>query len=176
MKEGLVRVGYERRNMELKLAIRNAKQADLKNMVLLSAIKRENYEKINPIFWRKAENANAIQQEWFSSLLNDEQYICMVCEINSEIVGFVIGKLIEAPAVYAPSGLTLMIDDFCVNQDEAWTIVGAELLSNILVAAKEKGAAQTLVVCGEHDKGKRNFLESNQLMATSVWYTGEIQK
>lgn len=160
--------------MDLKPLIRVAKQADLQSMVLLSAIKRENYEKANPIFWCKAENANPIQQEWFLHLLNDKQHICLVCEIRSEIVGFVIGKLIEVPAVYAPKGLTLMIDDFCVDGDGCWSTVGAQLLADIAQKAKAYNATQTIIVSGEHDKAKRNFLEMNQLIATSIWYTGEL--
>ena len=34
---------------------------------------------------------------------------------NSDIVGFIIGRLVPAPEVYNPGGLTLMIDDFCVK-------------------------------------------------------------
>ncbi|WCR57421.1 hypothetical protein [Rickettsia asembonensis] len=40
------------------------------------------------------------------------------------MLGFIIGRLIEAPEVYDPKGLILIIDDFCVETENDWSFVG----------------------------------------------------
>jgi hypothetical protein len=37
--------------------------------------------------------------------------------VNNELAGFIlIGRLMVAPEVYNPGGLTLLINDFCVSE------------------------------------------------------------
>lgn len=94
---------------------------------------------------------------------------------DDKVVGFIIGRLISAPEVYNPGGLTLMIDDLCVEQEKDWISVGTRLVDEIKLRAKKKGAAQILIVCGAHDKSKRRFLKNIRLNIASEWYVGEIQ-
>jgi predicted acetyltransferase len=93
---------------------------------------------------------------------------------DEKVLGFIIGKLITAPEVYNPSGLTLMVDDFCVNCESLWRSVGAELIKSVRTSAKAKGASQILVVCGAHDYPKRNFLKEQNLSIASEWFVGGI--
>ena len=51
------------------------------------------------------------------------------------------GKLMSAPEVYNPSGLTLMIDDFSVIDESEWYSIGFKLVQEIEAIAKKKGAA-----------------------------------
>ncbi len=92
--------------------IRPALQADVKTMVTLSRQKRQSYARAQPQFWRPALNADKIQTRWFESLLSHPDYLLLIGEREDQIRGFIIGRLMTAPEVYDPGGLTLMIDDF----------------------------------------------------------------
>ncbi len=151
-----------------------ATKTDIKSMVSLSYQKRKNYEQAQPQFWKYAENAEEIQIKWFEELLEHQDYILLVAKLENKIVGFVIGRLVTAPEVYNPGGLTLMIDDYCVETREYWNNVGKELLERIAKIAKEKGAAQFCIVAGAHDNAKCSFLEDFGLSCASKWYVGSI--
>ncbi len=93
---------------------------------------------------------------------------------HQQILGFIIGRLLPAPEVYNPGGFTLMIDDFCVQSEKLWEVIGAQLIAAIKVKATVKGAAQLLVVCGKHDHVKRKFLMDQNLTIASEWFVGSI--
>lgn len=154
--------------------IRKATQQDIDLMVDLSRIKRLDYEKAQPQFWRYAPQAEEIQSKWFEELLARDDHILLVAESEKEIAGFIIGRVIEAPEVYNPGGLTLMIDDFCIRLFGQWESIGSKLLAELQATAKLKCATQTLVVCGAHDEPKREFLRKCGLGVASEWYVGEI--
>lgn len=151
-----------------------ATKADIGAMVNLSYQKRKNYEEAQPQFWKYAENAENIQAKWFAELLEHQDYILLVAKDKNKIVGFVIGRLVNAPEVYNPGGLTLMIDDYCVETQENWVDIGKELLEKIAKISKEKGAAQFCIVAGAHDNAKCSFLEDFGLSCASKWYVGSI--
>jgi hypothetical protein len=136
-----------------------ATKPDITSMVDLSYQKRKNYEKAQPQFWKYAKNAEEIQAKWFEELLEHQDYILLVAKDKNKIVSFVIGRLVNAPEVYNPEGLTLMIDDYSVETQENWTDIGKELLKKIAKISKEKGAAQFCIVAGAHDNNKCSFLE-----------------
>jgi TRAP-type C4-dicarboxylate transport system substrate-binding protein len=156
-------------------------------MVALSYQKRKAYEIAQPQFWKYAPGAEEVQAKWFEELLDDETYIILVAISGSknemlkrvqhdkkELKAFIIGRLIKAPEVYNPGGLTLMIDDFCVASPELWETIGSELVAKIKEIAKEKGATQILVVSGDHDKAKNSFLEKACLTVASRWYVTSL--
>ncbi len=156
--------------------VRTSQLSDIDAMVLLSKAKRLAYEKVQPQFWRYAgEEGDNTQRQWFKELLEEEKHVMFTAESDTkEILGFVIGKLMPAPEVYNPGGLTLMIDDFCVTSENLWQSVGAKLIEETKVAAKAKGATQILVVCGAHDYPKRKFLSGQNLSIASEWFVGGI--
>ncbi len=177
--------------------VRTPQLSDIDAMVLLSKAKRLTYEKAQPQFWRYAgEKGDNAQKEWFKELLEDINYLMFTatrhCEQSEaiqenntgsprltprddeEILGFIIGKLVPAPEVYNPGGLTLMIDDFCVKSENLWGSVGEQLIEKIKSMAKTKGVSQILVVCGAHDKPKRDFLRDQNLSIASEWFMGGI--
>ena len=152
-----------------------ATTADLDNMVKLSYEKRRSYELAQPIFWRYAGPAgDKVQRQWFEELMQKNDYILMVCEENDKILGFVIGRIIKAPDVYDPGGLTLMIDDFCIDKDQSWDVVGKSLIDKIKILGSKKGSTQLLVISGAHDEAKNKFLSKINLTTASYWYTGSI--
>jgi hypothetical protein len=150
------------------------------------------------------EEGDNTQRQWFKELLEDKNYVMFTAtpcynheaqtwpeaiqenntgppqshmllrNDNHEVLGFIIGRLMPAPEVYNPGGLTLMIDDFCVQSENLWQSVGTRLIEQIKAAAKVKGATQILVVCGAHDLPKRKFLSEQNLSIASEWFVGGI--
>ena len=157
------------------IIVRNAKEEDSAAMVALSDIKRRDYEQAQPQFWRRAKDADHHQTEWFKQLLHSDDYILLIAESDEQIQGFIIGRLVPAPGVYNPGGLTLMVDDFCVAKPTLWSTVGRELLSTLKNLGKAKGAVQVLVVCGHHDEPKRAFLNCMGLTIASQWSIGRLE-
>lgn len=153
--------------------VRPANANDISSMVELSKEKRLAYEKVQPQFWRHAEDAELQQTQWFQSLLNNPDYLLKVATSNQSIQGFIIGHLRQAPEVYNPGGLTLEVDDFCVR-DNLWSEIGTVLLDALKVEAKSKGVTQVLVVTGAHDETKRQFLKESSCVIASEWFIGKI--
>ncbi len=144
--------------------------SDISWMVSLSYAKRLEYSKHQPLFWKMAENSNEIQEKWFEEELQNQNTISLC---DSQKRGFIIGNLITPPEVY-DAGLTLMIDDFCVQAPHLWQTVGRDLLEECVKSGKEKGAKQILCVCGDLDTEKYKLLENLNLTVASRWYCGEI--
>jgi hypothetical protein len=81
-------------------------------MNVLSRQKCLAYEKAQPQFWKWAgDSGEEIQKEWFRKLISNDNHICLVAKNSNEILGFIIGKIVSAPEVYAPGGPTLIVDD-----------------------------------------------------------------
>lgn len=158
-----------------KIICQPATSHDLDGMVCLSKLKRLAYEKVQPCFWKHAENAEASQRQWFDLLLSRADYITLVAQQTNKTIGFIIGRIMSAPEVYNPGGLTLMIDDFCLESEGSWDSIGRNLLHELKVLAKEKAATQLLVVCGAHDQLKREFLKKMNLTCASEWYVGALK-
>ena len=163
-------------NIVPQFVVRTSQLSDIDAMVSLSKAKRMLYEKAQPQFWRYAgKEGDNTQRQWFKQLLEDKNHVMFTAESDTqEILGFIIGKLMPAPEVYNPGGLTLMIDDFCVQSENLWQSVGHELIEETKAAAKAKGATQILVVCGAHDYPKRKFLSEQNLSIASEWFVGGI--
>jgi len=158
------------------ILIRPSLISDIETLVSLSKHKRLNYEKEQPQFWKyTGVHAEQTQTKWFEELLTLNDHIMLTAKQDDKIVGFIIGKLVAAPEVYNPGGLTLMIDDFCVTDESDWPTIGVKLINEIKLIAKAKGAAQIIVVSGAHDEPKRNFLKSCKLSIASEWYVGGIE-
>jgi GNAT superfamily N-acetyltransferase len=146
---------------------------DIEDIVALSYQKRKYYEEAQPQFWKYAENAEKIQADWFRQLLGREDHILLSAKNDDDIViGFIIGRVIPAPEVYDPGGMTLMIDDFCVEDESMWQDVGAPLIESIKEIGHEYNVSQILVVSGDHDEAKNSFLEDIGLSTASRWYVG----
>ncbi len=154
--------------------IRFATSADVSAMVALSDQERRAYEHAQPKFWRRAENANEKQAKFFQWLLFRGIHLLLVAEANHKVIGFVIGQVIAAPHVYEPKGMTLKIDDFCVENPTLWNTIGQQLLDELKIHARQDRVIQTLIVCGQHDEPKKEFLQTMNLSVVSEWYVGKV--
>ena len=156
------------------LDIMQSQISDIEEMNRLSRDKRKDYEKEHNMFWRWAgESGEKIQREWFKELLVSDDYICLTAKQVDQVMGFIIGKIISAPEVYDPGGLTLLIDDFCVINNK-WQTIGAALVMQMKLIAKPRGVEQLIVVSGHHDNDKKRFLKKMNLACASEWFVGNL--
>lgn len=155
--------------------IRLAKNIDLNEILNLANSKRAEYEIYQPIFWRVAPDAITQQRDYLANQIADEEVITFVATSEGKLVGFIIGRLVPAPPVYNPGGLTCSIDDFVVNKNDLWETAGADLLDQVRKVAVSKGAIQVVVVCGHLDESKRKVLEKSSLTIASEWWVAPIQ-
>lgn len=155
--------------------IRTAEDCDLEEILNLANAKRLEYEIYQPVFWRVAPDAIVQQTDYIASQIADEKVITLVATSESKVVGFVIGRLVPAPPVYNPGGLTCLIDDFVVDESYSWETVGADLLHQVRNAALSRGAAQVVVVCAHLDEPKRKALEESSLTIASEWWVAPLK-
>lgn len=148
--------------------IRRAEAADVPSMVELSEKKRIQYQSYQPVFWSKAADSRQKQTGFFENVMKRENVIALVHDHGGNIDGFVIATLVPSPPVYA-AGLTCAIDDYCVA-DGDWQGTGRELLDAVTAQAKERGAAQVVVVCGHLDEPKRQLLSLLGHTIASEWW------
>jgi hypothetical protein len=154
--------------------VRPATAADVPEMVRISEIARTEREKYQPVFWRKAANANAAQAPYFEHLLTRDNIVALLHETNGHTDGFVIAALVSAPPVYDPGGLTCLIDDFCVERPELWQTAGLTLLKAAWMTACQRGAVQVSVVTPHMDDAKREMLAVAGLSIASEWWVGSL--
>jgi ribosomal protein S18 acetylase RimI-like enzyme len=159
-----------RRSEEVSGRVRKANADDVPAMVGLSEQKRSLYSRYQPVFWAMAHDANTHQRTYFEQLVEDERTIALVNEGGGAVDGFVIARLVAAPPVYAPGGLTCSIDDFWVLDADEWPSVGKALMAAAVAEARTRGAAQTVVVCGQRDGPKREMLRQIGFSVASEWW------
>lgn len=154
--------------------IRSAEDFDLEEILNLANAKRLEYETYQPVFWRVAADSKAQQRTYIADLIADGTVITLVATSESKLVGFVIGRLVPAPPVYNPGGLTCSVDDFAVEENSLWETVGVDLLKRVREAAISKGAVQVVVVCGHLDEPKKRALEKSSLTIASEWWVAPL--
>lgn len=157
------------------MTIRKAGPNDLGAIVALSEEKRTQYEPYQPQFWRKAPDSAATQLAFLQGQIQRENLIALVHERPDGVVdGFVIAALVPAPPVYAPGGLTCAIDDYWVAGGADWQGVGTALLDEAARLAKERGAAQVVVVTAGRDESKRAMLQGKSFTLASEWWVRSV--
>lgn len=152
------------------MPIRDATHDDVPQMVSLSDLKRTQYEKYSPIFWRKSLQAEAAQTPYFHELVDDAEMIVLVHERESVVDGFIMGRIMKAPAVYDPGGVVCMVDDYMVADPGGWASVGEQLRQALADHAQRRGAVLCVFVCGHLDEPKRKMLCQAGGHISSEWY------
>lgn len=151
--------------------IRHASATDLPAMVALIERRRVQYEKYEPVFWKKAVDSAEKTEPFFKSLLTNERATTLVAYDGENLVGFLIAINTPAPPVYEPGGTTILVDDFCVADASLWPSVGRALLDRLETIGREAGWRQYVVVSGKADQEKSEFLASTRLSLASTWWT-----
>jgi GNAT superfamily N-acetyltransferase len=150
--------------------IRAAAAADVAAIAVLAGIRREQYARYQPLFWRPAADALDKHSAYLASLIGNDKVITLVSEESGELTGFLIATLTGAPAVYDPGGATCQIDDFMVVPATRWQSTGTRLLRAGLAEAGLRGAVQAVVVTGHLDQPKRALLRACGLEPASEWW------
>ncbi|GAA2845455.1 GNAT family N-acetyltransferase [Nonomuraea rubra] len=154
--------------------IREASPGDVAAMAGLMARRREEYERYQPVFWRRAPGAADRHAAFLAGLVGDPEVIVRVCERDGRFAGFAIASLVPSPPVYDPGGPTCTIDDYAVVDDRDWASIGVDLLRAVTDEARARGAAQVVVVCGHADQAKREALRLAGLSIASEWWTAPL--
>ncbi len=139
-------------------------------MATLASMRREQYARYQPVYWRPAADAQEKQRPYFAKLVAHDEVICLVSEEAGQVTGFLIAMLTAAPGVYDPGGLTCQIDDFVVVTAARWPTTGVQLLRAGLAEAARRGAIQAVVVTGHLDQPKREALRACGLDIASEWW------
>lgn len=140
-------------------------------MVDLSEQKRVEYESYQPVFWHKATDSREKHLPWIERLVQRDDVLALVYEQDGIVDGFIIADFVPAPPVYAVPGPTCRVDDFTIANHKDWEIAGRLLIEQVMREAKQRGAAQIVVVCAHLDQPKRAMLAQMGLSLASEWYT-----
>ncbi|MFI6320481.1 GNAT family N-acetyltransferase [Nonomuraea sp. NPDC050556] len=154
--------------------LRAAEAGDIDAIAELMAARREVYERFQPVFWRRAENATQGHAAFLTTLITKANVIALVAERDGVFAGFSVASLVPSPPVYNPGGPTCTLDDYAVVDDADWPTVGLALLTATTDQAQERGAAQVVVVCGHADEPKRAALRQAGLTIASEWWTAPL--
>ena len=139
-------------------------------MTALASIRREQYARYQPLFWRPAAAAPGKHRTHLGRLVASDEVITLVSEEAGQLTGFLIAALNPAPPVYDPGGLTCDIDDFMVTPATRWPTTGVRLLRASLAEAGRRGAVQAVVVTAHLDQPKRQALRACGLEIASEWW------
>jgi hypothetical protein len=150
------------------VSIRPAEPGDLDRILTLAAAQRDEYATYQPRFWRPAPGAANAQRAYLLGLIEDG--IALVSEPS---FGYAFGTLLPAPSVY-DRGPACLVVDFAVEERLLWPRVGVELLAAVRVAARDRGATETVVVTARLDGLKRAALTAAGLVPASEWWVGDL--
>jgi len=149
--------------------IRDATLEDADAIAALAHARRLDYEPAQPRFWRQAADAVEKHTHFVSTLIPDDRVVSLVATDDDErLVGYVFATLVPPPPVYDPGGLTGYIDDFAV-MPALWSTTGSALLIEAKSRVLARGAAQIVVVTGQHDGPKREALLNAGMTVASEW-------
>lgn len=154
----------------MNVIVRDCGGDDLDVMAEMAEARRVNYERFEPLFWRKAAGSLEMSKAFFAHLITQADTLCLLAEVEGRPAGFLIATPARVPPVVDP-GPTAMIDDFCVAGAELWADVGPALLGAARTRLREKGFAQIVVICGFQDAEKTAFLKGQDLSLASTWWT-----
>ena len=148
--------------------------SDLPAMVRLAAKKRGEHEPHSKVFWKIAPDAEEKHRHFLAAQIADDTSICLVHRAADDIDGFLVAKIVTPPPVYAPGGKACVIDDFALERPELWSSVGLALKGEAEKRARAAGAVVSVVVCGHHDRVKREALLASGAVLTSEWFVSEL--
>lgn len=149
--------------------IRPAAAEDLDGIVELAELRRSEYARYQPVFWRPAADAKDRHRPFLARLIASSDAVALVSKDSGQLTGFVVMTFTAAPPVYDPGGLTGQIDDFAVAPGR-WPTTGARLLQAALDVAARRGLVQTVVVTAHLDESKRSMLRAAGLRLASEWW------
>ncbi|HZF96193.1 MAG TPA: hypothetical protein VEZ20_15125 [Allosphingosinicella sp.] len=163
----------QRRRLSISFLIRPARIDDVRAMTTLIEQRREQYERVQPVFWKRAARSASTTRWFYTSLLILARHkLVLVADRDGGLLGFLIARRVRTPPVYSPGGPTAIVDDFCVKHPEDWMAVGGALLAEARALGRKAGWSQIVVVCGAEDEPKAAFLRATDLAVVTNWWRG----
>jgi hypothetical protein len=159
------------------LVIDNACRADAAQAARLAAVKREEYERYSPVFWRVAENALAIHEPFLASCIEDTAtFASFAHRDDEELRGIAIAarKAFPPPFRDDPEP-TWLVDDLFVASNKLWPTVGIPLLRAVEEAARTGGAHRVIVLCARRDEPKRNMILAAGYERAASWWVRAVE-
>ena len=153
---------------------RPATHADLMAIERLAELHRRQDAGHHRPMWEPASDAWEKHMQLLRHKIRNADSIMLVHDGPNGIDGYIIADCSPAPSVYDPGGLTCLVDDFVVDPPSRWSSVGQALLTETRKRAVQLGCAQIIVVCAEHDSGKRRLLRGSGLRVASQWYMHKL--
>lgn len=101
------------------------------------------------------------------------ELVTRVCVTASGVQGYVIGRLVPAPPVYDPGGLTALVLELVAAAGD-YRAVGSALLHELEKTTQQQGAVQVVAICPQRDQAQGNLLFALGYTIASEWYTGVI--
>lgn len=102
---------------------RTPTERDLPAILELTRANRSLLAELEPDFWRKSANADALHAAFVTYQIANESLIKRVLERDGRVIGY-------AVSVNHPSGF-YFIDDICLSADADWATEGTHLLGSI---------------------------------------------
>ena len=152
--------------------VRPARFGDIAALVALIERRRDEYQVVVPLFWKKASHSADWSRRYYRFLLLTRRATMLVAESDGIVMGFLIAVRAKVPPVFDP-GPTVFVDDFYVAAPARWTDIGGALVDRLRQIARNRGWRQLIVVSGTADAAKNAFLAAHGLTETSSWWTGQ---
>jgi predicted N-acetyltransferase YhbS len=161
--------------MGAELVIRMAQPADADLAADLAAMKRAEYERYSPIFWRRAANGRERHLPFLRQCIASDTYSAFIAERGGVVVGVILASHRGAPPPFhADPEPTWFVDDFYLAPSERWKHTGAALLAAVAAEAHASGAARVIVVGAQRDTTKRSFLLNAGYDLAAAWWVHAI--
>jgi hypothetical protein len=157
------------------VVIRRGGLSDVGAMTALIESRRRAYEAVEPVFWRKSRNSAVLTRAHFTATLWRRRAVTLVAVRHETLIGFLIATRVRVPPVYAPGGVTMLVDDFCVAEPSLWSTAGRALLDTLSRLGASAGWRQLIVVGAEADAAKSELLRSMDLRIASNWWTKPLR-
>jgi hypothetical protein len=146
--------------------VRALTSADVPWMADVMAQRRAIYEKLSPVFWRPAANARDVHEPYLAACVASDQYVGLRTDD-----GFILGELQAAGSPpWWPDAQLGFVDDFAVEEHDAWNSDGRTLLLAAWSQLRDQGAESIRVVTARRDFEKVALLESVGLTHGESWW------
>ena len=118
------------------IVIRPARPDDAETAAAFADVKRAEYARYSPVFWRPAADARAKHQPFLRFCIQSDQFAAFAAETDAEtgraVVGVALANRHGAPAPFrADPEPTWFVDDFFVADSALWPTAGLALLKEI---------------------------------------------
>jgi hypothetical protein len=151
--------------------VRQATEPDLPSIERIAQQKFAQYAAYQPLYYKVAKDSPERHLLYLGGQLKAGKQIMLVHDIDGRVDGFLMANIVTPPPVYDQSLHSLVIDDFYFSNASLWSTDGLMMLEAAKKLGRERGAVQVVVVSGNDDAVKNEFLYQHGLSRSAVWYT-----